>query len=167
MGVVKETIKPGDGTTFPQKGDQLTMTYIGTLASNGEQFDSSFRKGRPFKFTIGIGQVIRGWDEGVAQMSLGEKAVLKIASDYGYGARGAGTCFEGGAGQSTVARWTGHYLCKGKETTRQLSVLLWLLCGAASLDALSLTMRLKQQAVAHNSSLLFCFDFAFSIEQVE
>uniref|UniRef100_A0A7S3LEC3 peptidylprolyl isomerase n=2 Tax=Amphora coffeiformis TaxID=265554 RepID=A0A7S3LEC3_9STRA len=90
MGVIKETIKPGDGATFPQKGDKLSMTYVGTLASDGTQFDSSFRKGRPFQFVIGIGQVIKGWDEGVAQMSLGEKATLKITSDYGYGARGAG-----------------------------------------------------------------------------
>jgi len=61
MGVIKETIKPGDGVTFPQNGDQLSMTYIGTLASDGTQFDSSFRKGRPFQFVIGIGQVIKGW----------------------------------------------------------------------------------------------------------
>ena len=54
------------------------------------QFDASRDRGRPFQFTIGIGQVIRGWDEGVAQMSLGEKAVLRNTSDYGYGARGAG-----------------------------------------------------------------------------
>ena len=66
------------------------MHYVGTLASNGSQFDSSIKKGRPFRFTIGIGQVIRGWDEGVMQMSLGEKAILRITSDYGYGARGAG-----------------------------------------------------------------------------
>ena len=65
------------------------MHYTGTL-TNGDVFDSSVRKGRPFKFTIGIGQVIRGWDEGVIQMSLGEKAILRITSDYGYGARGAG-----------------------------------------------------------------------------
>mmetsp|Transcript_576 Transcript_576/g.1369 ORF Transcript_576/g.1369 Transcript_576/m.1369 type:complete len:84 (-) Transcript_576:120-371(-) len=58
--------------------------------TNGQVFDSSHRKGRPFTFTIGIGQVIRGWDEGVAQMSLGEKATLFITPDYGYGARGAG-----------------------------------------------------------------------------
>ena len=90
MGVVKETITPGDGVNFPQKGDKLAMTYIGTLADGGAQFDSSFRKGRPFQFVIGIGQVIKGWDEGVAQMSLGEKAMLKITSDYGYGSRGAG-----------------------------------------------------------------------------
>ncbi len=61
----------------------------GTL-TNGEVFDSSFKRNRPFKFTVGIGQVIKGWDEGVLQMSIGEKAVLKITSDYGYGERGAG-----------------------------------------------------------------------------
>ena len=67
-----------------------TTTYSGTLAYNGTKFDASRDRGRPFQFTIGIGQVIRGWDEGVVQMSLGEKAMLNISSDYGYGARGAG-----------------------------------------------------------------------------
>ena len=66
------------------------MHYHGTLASNGSKFDASRDRGRPFQFTIGIGQVIKGWDEGVMQMSLGEKAMLRITSDYGYGARGAG-----------------------------------------------------------------------------
>lgn len=67
-----------------------TTTRSGTLASNGKKFDASRDRGRPFQFTIGVGQVIRGWDEGVSQMSLGEKAVLRITSDYGYGPRGAG-----------------------------------------------------------------------------
>eukprot|EP00591_Stephanopyxis_turris_P002807 CAMPEP_0195524142 /NCGR_PEP_ID=MMETSP0794_2-20130614/23820_1 /TAXON_ID=515487 /ORGANISM="Stephanopyxis turris, Strain CCMP 815" /LENGTH=85 /DNA_ID=CAMNT_0040654305 /DNA_START=151 /DNA_END=408 /DNA_ORIENTATION=- len=66
------------------------MHYVGTLASNGTKFDASHDRGRPFQFTIGIGKVIRGWDEGVMQMSLGEKSKLNISSDYGYGARGAG-----------------------------------------------------------------------------
>ncbi|KAL7496052.1 hypothetical protein ACHAWT_004350 [Skeletonema menzelii] len=90
MGVTKETISAGDGTNFPSPGDKLTMHYHGTLASNGQKFDASRDRGRPFQFTIGIGQVIQGWDEGVMQMSLGEKAMLRITSDYGYGARGAG-----------------------------------------------------------------------------
>mmetsp|Transcript_8552 Transcript_8552/g.11291 ORF Transcript_8552/g.11291 Transcript_8552/m.11291 type:complete len:117 (+) Transcript_8552:192-542(+) len=90
MGVTKRTLSAGDGKTFPQSGDNLTMHYVGTLSSDGSEFDSSIRKGRPFRFTIGIGKVIRGWDEGVAQMSLGEKAVLEITPDYGYGQRGAG-----------------------------------------------------------------------------
>eukprot|EP00540_Astrosyne_radiata_P003139 CAMPEP_0116836246 /NCGR_PEP_ID=MMETSP0418-20121206/7990_1 /TAXON_ID=1158023 /ORGANISM="Astrosyne radiata, Strain 13vi08-1A" /LENGTH=108 /DNA_ID=CAMNT_0004465995 /DNA_START=87 /DNA_END=413 /DNA_ORIENTATION=+ len=89
MGVTKQTKTPGDGVTFPKPGDKLVMHYTGYL-TNGQVFDSSHRKGRPFTFTIGIGQVIRGWDEGVAQMSLGEKATLFITPDYGYGARGAG-----------------------------------------------------------------------------
>jgi len=55
-----------------------------------KKFDSSRDKGRPFIFTIGRGQVIKGWDDGVIQMSLGEKAELHISSDYGYGAYGAG-----------------------------------------------------------------------------
>jgi len=90
MGVDIEVLQPGDGQTYPQKGDMLTMHYTGTLTSDGTQFDSSVAKGRPFQFVIGIGQVIRGWDEGVVRMSLGEKSLLKISSDYGYGSAGAG-----------------------------------------------------------------------------
>lgn len=60
------------------------------MASNGNQFDSSYDRGQPLEFTIGTGEVIQGWDEGVIKMSLGEKAKLKIDSDYGYGAEGAG-----------------------------------------------------------------------------
>jgi FK506-binding protein 1 len=71
----------------------LSLTKIqrqtGTLLDGGKRFDSS--KGRsPFKFTIGMGQVIQGWDEGVMKMSLGERAVLTIPSRMGYGSRGAG-----------------------------------------------------------------------------
>lgn len=65
------------------------MHYTGTL-TNGKKFDSSVDRGRPFEFTIGVGQVIKGWDEGVMKMSVGEKAKLEITPDYGYGARGAG-----------------------------------------------------------------------------
>jgi FK506-binding protein 1 len=90
MGVTKEVISEGDGKTFPKSGDRLTMHYVGTLASNGQKFDSSRDKGRPFKFMIGRKMVIRGWDEGVMTMSLGEKAILRISSDYAYGPRGAG-----------------------------------------------------------------------------
>mmetsp|Transcript_30794 Transcript_30794/g.46713 ORF Transcript_30794/g.46713 Transcript_30794/m.46713 type:complete len:126 (-) Transcript_30794:2163-2540(-) len=89
MGVENEILKAGDGENFPKQGDELTMHYTGTLADGGKEFDSSVSRGKPFKFVIGIGQVIRGWDEGVMKMSLGEKAMLKITSDYGYGERGA------------------------------------------------------------------------------
>ena len=60
MGVTKEVIKAGDGATFPKKGDKLTMHYTGTLTEGGKKFDSSVDRGRPFQFTIGVGQVIRG-----------------------------------------------------------------------------------------------------------
>lgn len=89
MGVTKEILSAGDGKTFPSVGNTLSMHYTGTL-SDGTQFDSSHSRGKPFQFRIGIGKVIRGWDEGVMQMSLGEKAVLNISSDYGYGSEGAG-----------------------------------------------------------------------------
>lgn len=89
MGVDVETITPGDGKTFPQTGQKVVVHYTGTL-TNGKKFDSSRDKGRPFTFTIGVGQVIRGWDEGVAQMSVGQRAKLTCSPDYGYGAAGAG-----------------------------------------------------------------------------
>jgi|TARA_B100001142_G_C14304513_1_gene644248 FK506-binding protein 1 len=56
--------------------------------TDGSEFDSSRKRGRPFQFTIGVGQVIRGWDEGMMQMSVGEKATLTCTPDYGYGPNG-------------------------------------------------------------------------------
>lgn len=88
MGVTKQIVKPGDSKTYPQKFQKVTVHYRGTL-TNGKQFDTSIGRA-PFSFTLGAGQVIKGWDEGVAQMSLGEVAILEITPDYGYGARGAG-----------------------------------------------------------------------------
>jgi FK506-binding protein 1 len=58
---VVTTERPGDGKTFPKKGDMLTMHYRGTLKSSGSQFDASYDRGSPFKFQIGVGQVIKGW----------------------------------------------------------------------------------------------------------
>lgn len=89
MGVDVETLQAGDGKTFPQRGQKVIVHYTGTLA-NGTKFDSSRDRNRPFEFNIGVGQVIRGWDEGVAQMSVGQRAKLTISPDYGYGAQGAG-----------------------------------------------------------------------------
>ncbi|KAK8814846.1 FKBP-type peptidyl-prolyl cis-trans isomerase Fkh1 [Blastocystis sp. ATCC 50177/Nand II] len=87
MGFEKEVLKAGDGVHFPKVGDTLTMHYTGTLTS-GKVFDSSRTRGRPFQFVIGIGHVIKGWDEGVMTMSLGEKAKLTLSPDYAYGAAG-------------------------------------------------------------------------------
>jgi FK506-binding protein 1 len=88
QGVTKVTQVHGDGKTYPKRGQRVTVHYIGELVG-GKRFDSSVERGEPFSFTLGMGQVIRGWDDGVAQMSLGEQALLKISPDYGYGARGA------------------------------------------------------------------------------
>ncbi|KAJ9120748.1 FK506-binding protein 1 [Naganishia vaughanmartiniae] len=88
MGVQVESITPGDGQNFPKKGDTVTMHYVGTLASNGSKFDSSRDRGQPFVTQIGVGRVIRGWDEGVPQLSLGQKAKLICTPDYAYGDRG-------------------------------------------------------------------------------
>jgi FKBP-type peptidyl-prolyl cis-trans isomerase len=66
------------------------MHYKGTLKDGGKQFDSSYDRGTPFTFKIGKGEVIKGWDDGVIQMSLGEKAILHIPSEDGYGSQGAG-----------------------------------------------------------------------------
>lgn len=87
MGVEKTVIKPGNGSDFPKKGDTVTMHYTGTLVS-GKKFDSSVDRGQPFVTKIGVGQVIRGWDEGVVLMSLGEKAKLNISYDFAYGEKG-------------------------------------------------------------------------------
>lgn len=87
MGVQVETISPGDGCTYPQKGQTVVVHYTGTL-TNGTKFDSSRDRGTPFKFKLGKGEVIRGWDEGVARLSIGERARLTCSPDYAYGSKG-------------------------------------------------------------------------------
>ena len=80
--------KVGDGAA-PQKGKRVTVHYTGTL-TDGKKFDSSRDRAQPFKFTIGVGQVIAGWDEGVMSMKVGGRRKLIIPASLGYGARGAG-----------------------------------------------------------------------------
>jgi len=89
MGVTIDTLAPGDGTNFPKKGDKVTIHYVGTLL-NGSKFDSSRDRGQPFVTEIGVGKVIKGWDEGVPQLSLGQKAILTCTPDYAYGSRKMG-----------------------------------------------------------------------------
>ncbi|KAK3607655.1 hypothetical protein CHS0354_010643 [Potamilus streckersoni] len=86
MGVTKEIIKQGDGAN-PKKGQTVIVHYTGTL-QNGKKFDSSRDRGKQFEFKIGVGQVIRGWDEGVMTMKIGEQAKLTITPDFGYGDKG-------------------------------------------------------------------------------
>ena len=85
MGVEVKTTKPGDGETFPKSGQTVVAHYTGRLQSTGAEFDSSVKRRKPFEFVIGKGQVIRGWDEGFAQMSVGQQATLTITPDYAYG----------------------------------------------------------------------------------
>jgi peptidylprolyl isomerase len=73
----------------PQSGDTVVVNYTGLLGS-GEKFDSSLDRGQPFKFRVGVGQVIKGWDEGIAKLRVGEQATLIIPPQLGYGAKGAG-----------------------------------------------------------------------------
>jgi len=87
MGVNVQVITPGDERNFPKKGDVVTIHYVGTL-TDGTKFDSSRDRGEPFVTQIGIGKVIKGWDEGVPQLSVGSKAVLTATPDFAYGARG-------------------------------------------------------------------------------
>jgi FKBP-type peptidyl-prolyl cis-trans isomerase FkpA len=87
-GLQIEKLVEGQGTT-PKAGDVVVVHYTGWL-TNGQKFDSSVDRGQPFEFVLGQGHVIRGWDEGVAQMRVGDKARLTLPPELGYGARGAG-----------------------------------------------------------------------------
>ena len=81
-------IKKGTGPVA-QSGQKVKVHYTGWL-TNGKKFDSSVDRNEPFQFTLGAGQVIKGWDEGVAGMKVGGKRQLRIPPDLGYGAAGAG-----------------------------------------------------------------------------
>lgn len=70
-------------------GKEITVNYVGTL-TNGTKFDSSYDRNQPFKFTLGAGQVIAGWDQGFAGMKVGGKRKLTIPPELGYGSRAAG-----------------------------------------------------------------------------
>jgi len=94
-GLHHETIREGNGVDKPKKGDTVIIEYTGNLYDpeaqdgfhRGKQFDSSVGRG-DFKTEIGVGRVIKGWDEGVMQMTLGQKSVLTIPSHLAYGDRG-------------------------------------------------------------------------------
>ena len=78
-----------EGATVPEQGSEVRAHYTGTLEADGSQFDSSRDRGQEFKFRVGTGQVIRAWDLGFAAMKVGERAVLKCAHEYAYGAGGS------------------------------------------------------------------------------
>jgi FKBP-type peptidyl-prolyl cis-trans isomerase len=81
-----DDLSPGTGTEATE-GRSVSVHYTGTL-TNGEKFDSSLDRGRPFEFTLGAGRVIKGWDQGVRGMKVGGKRKLTIPPELGYGARG-------------------------------------------------------------------------------
>jgi len=83
-----EDLVVGDGAEAVA-GKVVSVHYTGWL-TDGKKFDSSVDRGQPFQFTLGAGQVIQGWDKGVAGMKIGGKRKLTIPSEMGYGARGAG-----------------------------------------------------------------------------
>lgn len=88
-GLLKKITKEGSGEV-PQQGYEVECDYTGTL-DDGTQFDSSRDRGQRFKFQLGVGQVIKGWDQGFASMKMGEEAILRCRSDYAYGDGGQGT----------------------------------------------------------------------------
>merc|ERR1712170_231195 len=91
MGVDIETLKPGDGANFPRAGQKVVCHYVLTL-TNGKKIDSSRDRDSAFKFIIGRGEVIQGWDTGLLKMSVGQRAKLTIPPEMGYGAKGVPGC---------------------------------------------------------------------------
>nr|POE91607.1 peptidyl-prolyl cis-trans isomerase fkbp62 [Quercus suber] len=87
-GLKKKLLKEGEGWDTPTTGDEVEVHYTGTLL-DGTQFDSSRDRGTPFKFKLGQGQVIKGWDEGIKTMKKGEKAVFTIPPELAYGESGS------------------------------------------------------------------------------
>ncbi|XP_052674703.1 uncharacterized protein LOC128156570 isoform X1 [Crassostrea angulata] len=86
---VLKTVEDDKCTRKSKRLDMLSMHYVGTL-EDGTKFDSSADHGQPFSFQLGIGQVIKGWDQGLLDMCIGEKRKLTIPSHLGYGDQGAG-----------------------------------------------------------------------------
>ena len=98
-GLQYDDTVPGTGKS-PENGQKCVMHYTGWLWENGKKgakFDSSLDRGQPFEFPLGMGRVIKGWDEGVAAMKVGGKRTLLIPPALGYGDRGAGGAIPPGA----------------------------------------------------------------------
>ena len=93
LNIIDDVVGTGDEAT---KGRNVSVHYVGVAWSNGKQFDASWDRNEPFEFRLGAGQVIQGWDEGVAGMKVGGRRTLTIPPDMGYGSRGAGGVIKGG-----------------------------------------------------------------------
>eukprot|EP00164_Ancoracysta_twista_P003013 GFYU01004016.1.p1 GENE.GFYU01004016.1~~GFYU01004016.1.p1 ORF type:complete len:112 (+),score=15.43 GFYU01004016.1:143-478(+) len=90
MGVSIQLLQAGDGKTYPKKSQTIAVHYTGYFqeGANLVEFDSTYKRTKPFTFKLGVGQVIKGWDEAVPQLSLGEKARVTMTPDVGYGSKG-------------------------------------------------------------------------------
>jgi peptidylprolyl isomerase len=93
--LVIEDLIVGDGD-LALAGRRVSVHYVGVAWSNGSQFDASWDSGEPFEFSLGAGEVIKGWDQGVAGMRTGGRRRLTIPPHLGYGSRGAGGVIKGG-----------------------------------------------------------------------
>lgn len=93
LTIADDVVGSGDEAT---KGRNVSVHYVGVAWSTGRQFDASWDRNEPFDFRLGAGQVIQGWDEGVAGMKVGGRRTLTIPPDMGYGSRGAGGVIKGG-----------------------------------------------------------------------
>ena len=93
--LVIEDIAVGDGAEATV-GATISAHYVGVAHSTGEEFDASWNRGAPLDFRLGVGQVIRGWDEGIVGMKEGGRRRLHIPSDLAYGERGAGAVIKPG-----------------------------------------------------------------------
>jgi len=93
--LVIEDLAEGDGQEAGA-GDTISAHYVGVAHSTGEEFDSSWNRGAPLDFRLGVGQVIRGWDEGIVGMKVGGRRKLTIPAHLAYGDRGAGGAIKPG-----------------------------------------------------------------------
>jgi peptidylprolyl isomerase len=96
-GLLKKILVEGQGEESPPPGSDVQVHYVGTLHSDGSKFDSSRDRPGFFKFAVGVGQVIKGWDTGICTMKRGEKCILRCRSDYAYGDSGSPPKIPGGA----------------------------------------------------------------------
>jgi peptidylprolyl isomerase len=93
--LVIDDVTEGDGTEA-KRGDTILAHYVGVAHSTGEEFDSSWNRGAPLDFRLGVGQVIRGWDDGILGMKEGGRRKLTIPAHLAYGDRGAGGAIKPG-----------------------------------------------------------------------
>jgi len=93
--LVIEDLKQGDGPEA-KTGDMVSAHYVGVAHSTGEEFDASWNRGAPLDFRLGVGQVIKGWDDGIVGMLVGGRRKLTIPANLAYGDRGAGGAIKPG-----------------------------------------------------------------------